>query len=875
MVGDRGAVCTTGMRIMMNKYRHPPHIAGWLIKRMFPDRGGCSILGDMIETYRYLTDEKGLLWARIWFWGQCTKAFPYFFIDELRWRIQMFKNYLLVTVRNLKKNSTYSLLNIIGLAVGMMAFILISLYVQYELSFDKHYEHAERIYRVVREGRAFTPPPLGPELKEKIPEVESVSRILRSSNTLVSHEQTHFLEEEFFWVDPEMLEIFSIPFTSGNPETALNGPFTIVLSQSVAKKYFGDADPMGKTLTVSERYAFKVTGIFSDMPANSHLVMDVAVPYETYFRVMNNDITSWRSNFSYTYVLLHEGSDPQEMENKIAPLIEAPLFKAAGVKEPYPKYFFIQPMTEIHLHSHLEQEIGVNNDMKYILLFSSIAFLILFIACVNYMNLATARSLRRGKEVGMRKVVGAQRGQLIAQFLGESVTTALLAMIFSIIMVLAALPSFNSLVQRQLGLNPLHNPQLFLGLVFTTLFVGLFAGSYPAMRMSGFRPISILSGAFTRSPKGSSLRNVLVLAQFAITIFLIVCTIAVREQLKFIKTVDIGFNKEQIITLPCRVGSIRQNIQSIKTALLQSSDIIAVSTSGCLPNNIDTFTSRDWTGRNPEEPIPIYYNTADYDYIDLFGIQIVQGRNFSMDFPSDETGVFLVNETAVKVAEWESPIGRKLTHWNGKTGEIVGVIKDFHLHSLHRPIEPLYIFLDNRNFSNVAIKIRTANIPATIDYVAEVMKKFSPSYPFSYSFFDEVFERAYFTEQRMGRVFGAFAILGIFIACLGLFGLTTFAAEQRTKEIGIRKVMGASDSKIFLLLSKEFVKWVLLANLIAWPIAYFAMNKWLQNFAYRIHIGIVAFLISGGAALLIAYLTVSYQSIKSARANPVESLRYE
>ena len=863
------------MRVMINKDPHPARFAGWLIRRMFPDRGGCSILGDMIETYRYLADDKGLSWARIWFWSQCARAFPCYIIDEFRWRIQMFKNYILVSVRNLKKNSTYSLLNIMGLAIGMAAFILISLYVQYELSFDRHYEHAERIYRVIREGRAFTPPPLGPELMEKIPEVESASRILRSSNTLVSHDHDHFLEEEFYWVDPKMLKIFSIPFTSGNPGTALNDPSAIVLSQKAAKKYFGNTDPMGKTLIVNERYEFNVSGVFDDMPANSHFVMDLVVPYETYFSVTNNDITSWRSNFSYTYVLLHEGSDPQAMENKFAPLIEVPLFKAAGIKEPYPKHFFIQPMTDIHLHSHLEQEIEVNNDLKYILLFSSIAFLILFIACVNYMNLATARSLRRGKEVGLRKVVGAQRGQLIAQFLGESVAMAVMAMIFSILMVLAALPSFNNLVQRQLGMNPLHNPQLFLGLVFTTLFVGLFAGSYPALRMSGFRPISVLSGAFTRSSKGSSLRNVLVLVQFAITIFLIVCTIAVREQLNFIKTVDLGYTKEQIITLPVRVGSIRQNIQPIKIALLQYADIIAVSTSGSLPDNIDTFTSRDWTGRNLEEPIPIYYNTADYDYIDLFGMQIVQGRNFSREFPSDETGVFLVNETAVKVAEWEIPIGRKLTHWNGKTGEIVGVIKDFHLHSLHRPIEPLYVFLDNNSFSNIAIKIKTANIPATIDHVAAVMKKFSPSYPFSYSFFDEVFEQAYFTEQRMGRVFGAFAILGIFIACLGLFGLTAFAAEQRTKEIGIRKVLGASDSKIFLLLSKEFISWVLLANLIAWPIAYFAMNKWLQNFAYRIHIGIIAFLISGGTALLIAYLTVSYQSIKSARANPVESLRYE
>jgi putative ABC transport system permease protein len=860
---------------MVKKYRHPPRIAGWLIRLMFPDGGEFSILGDMTETFRSLAGEKGLFWARTWFWIQCLKAFPSFLIDGLYWRIQMLKNYFLVTFRNLKKNSTYSLLNILGLAVGLTAFILIALYVQYELSFDRHYENAGRIYRVIREGRAFTPAALGPELKDKIPEVESAARLIRSSSTLVSFQQKNFLEEDFYWADPETLAIFSLPFISGDPSAVLNDPAAIVLSQSTAKKYFGNVDPMGKTLTVNERLQFTVAGIFGDMPANSHLVMDVVVPYSTYFRTTNNDIAGWRSNFSYTYFLLREGADPEGMENKISPYIEAPLFKAAGMKEPYPKYFFIQPMTEIHLHSHLMQEIGVNNDIKYIILFSSIALLILFIACINYMNLATARSLRRGREVGMRKVVGARKGQLIAQFLGESVAVAVLAMIFSILMVLLVLPAFNSLVERQLSLNPVQNPQLFLGLVFITLFVGLFAGSYPAVRMSGFRPISVLSGAFTRSRKGLSLRNGLVLVQFSITIFLIVCTVAVREQLKFIKTVDMGYAKEQIITLPVRGSSSRQNIQSIKAELTQYPDIIAAATSGCLPNDIDTFTSRDWTGRNPDEPIPIYYETADYDYVDLFGMEIVEGRNFSRDFPSDQAGVFLVNETAVKVAGWETTLGREFTHWSGQTGKIVGVLKDFHMLSLRSPIAPLYVFLDTSSFSNLSIKIKTDNIPAAIGHIKEIFKKFAPSYPFSYSFFDEIFEQAYFTEQRMGRIFGAFAGLAIFIACLGLFGLSAFAAEQRTKEMGIRKVLGASESKIFLLLSREFIRWVLLANLIAWPIAYLAMNKWLQNFAYRIHIGIVAFLISGGTALLIAYLTVSYQSIRSARANPADSLRYE
>ncbi|MFC2157942.1 ABC transporter permease [Acidobacteriota bacterium] len=860
---------------MKKEYRKPPRIAGWFIRRMFPDAGGCSLLGDMTETYRYLSENNGPLRARIWFWIQSGKALFRLFIDNLFWRIDMLKNYLLVTLRNIRKNSTFSFLNIIGLAIGMTAFILIVLYVQFELSFDTHFKNTDRIYRIVRDGRTFTPPPLGPELAAKIPEVETVARLIRSSNTLISIDQDNFLEEDFYWAEPETFKIFSIPFIYGDPTSALNDPSAIVLSRSTAEKYFGNEDPIGKVLTVNENLSFNVSGVFEDIPANTHFGMDVIVPFETSFRDTNIDITSWMSNYCYTYFLLHEGADPQALAEKLHPVIEAPLFKAYGAPEPYPKLYFPQPITEIHLHSHRMQEIQLNNDIRYIILFASIAFLILFIACINYMNLATARSLRRAREVGMRKVVGAQKGQLISQFLGESVVMAALAMALAIFMVNMALPSFNSLVERHLGFNPIQNPQLFLGLALITLFVGVLAGSYPAMRMSGFKPISVLSGVFSRSTRGSSLRNVLVLIQFSITIILIVCTLAVRDQLKYIKNMDVGYTKEQIITLPVRGTSLRRNIQSIKTELLQSPNITAVSASARLPNDIDTFTGRDWIGRETQEPITIFYNTADYDYIDLFGIQIVEGRNFSRDFPSDAKGAFLVNETAVKVAEWDTVLGREMTHYNGRTGQIVGVMKDFHLRSLHSPIEPLYVMLNTRSFSNIAVKVNTSNIPGTIDYMEGVIKRFSPNYPFSYSFFDEVFERAYFTEQRLGRIFSAFAVLAIFIACLGLFGLTAFAAEQRTKEIGIRKVLGATDSKIFLLLSKEFIRWVLLANIFAWPIAYYAMNKWLQNFTYRIEIGILAFLISGGIALLIAYLTVSYQSVKSALTNPVDSLRYQ
>jgi len=795
----------------------------------------------------------------------------------------MFKNYLKIAVRNIVKHKAYSFINIIGLALGMASCILIFSYVLYELSFDRYHENADRIYRLGLRGRqgekvisiALSNAPTAPALIEEYPEVENAVRFYSAPKTLVEYGDKRFYDEGILYADKTVFDVFSWPMLKGNPNTALTTAYSVVITAEMAEKYFGDEDPMGKVLAVNSRNNFVVSGVFENMPPNSHFKMDVVVPYVTYFQVYGPDITSWMSNFCYTYALLRDGTDPAAFESKIHPVIERPLYRQAGMKEPFPRLYQIQPVTEIHLRSHREQEISVNNDIKYVWLFSSIAFLILFIACVNYMNLATARSIRRGREVGMRKVVGARRGQLILQFLGESLATAFLAMGLSLILIKSTLPAFNSLVERRLIFNPAADPQLFLGLVGIVFFVGLFAGSYPALSLAKFKPASVLARSFSRSAKGSALRNVLVLAQFSISIILIVCTLTVRDQLEFINQADVGFSREQIITLPVRDDSIRRNIGAIKTELLRNTGIMDVTAAHRLPNDIDNFTSRDWTGRNPDEPITIYYNMADSDYVNLFGLEIIEGRNFSREFSSDPGGAFLVNETAVKVAEWDTVIGRKMTHLGRQSGTIVGVLKDFHLHSLHRPIEPLYIFYNPGSFSNIAIKIRTADIPATLAYAESVMKRFSPSFHFAYKFFDEVFARAYVTEQRMGKIFRSFAVLAVIIACLGLFGLAAFAAEQRTKEIGIRKVLGASVSKITLLLSREFIRWVLLANLIAWPIAYLAMSRWLQNFAYRTHMGIAVFLISGSAVLLIASLTVSYQALKSAQTDPVGTLRHE
>lgn len=787
----------------------------------------------------------------------------------------MFRNYILVALRSINRQKMHSALNIAGLAIGMAAFLLIALYVQYELSFDTYHQNSDRIYRAVREDRTLTPAPLGPALAENFSGVEAVARIIQDENMLVSRSDASFLEEEFYWAGPDLFKVFTLPFVHGDPETALRDPFSIVISQNAARKYFGDKDPLGETLIINDTMDYKVTGVFADMPSNSHFVMDLVAPYEDYFKATGNDITRWTSNFTYTYFLLREGVDPVALEKDIHRVIEAPLFEKFGVPKPYPEMYFVQPIEEIHLKSHRQQEISVNNDMVYIFLFSSIALLILFNACINYVNLATARSTRRGREVGVRKVVGARRMQLVQQFMAESIFLILLALAMALFIVNLVLPVFNHLVERQLSMAVMIEPQFLLLLVGTVLLVSVLAGAYPAINISGFKPVAVLKGAFASGKKGRKLRNILVLFQFSVSIALFICTLTINRQLDFVNDYDVGYHKDNIINLAVRDRAVRQNIEAIKSKLKQNPDVIGVAASASLPNDIDTFTSQALNPRLPDQETTIFYNTADYDFLELYGIQIEQGRNFSREFAADDQGVFLVNESAVRAAGWESPLEQTLTHWSGETGKIVGVMKDFNLHSLHSPIAPLYIYLAPDNFSHISIKVKPTNIPATLDYLEGVMKEFSPNFPFEYSFFDQEFARAYHPEQRMVNIFSSFAVLAIVVACLGLFGLSAFTAQQRTREIGIRKVMGASVTEITILLSREFIRWVIFANLIAWPLAYVVMDVWLQNFALRVDQSPLHFLLSALLAFAIAVLTVSVLSIRAASASPQMALRHE
>jgi putative ABC transport system permease protein len=789
----------------------------------------------------------------------------------------MLSNYLRVAVRGLMKNTVYSLINVIGLTTGLATFILIALYVQFELSFDRYHDRADRIYRVVRDEYCFSPPALGPRVQDRFPAVQATARVVKDGDVLVSRGDTHIIEPELHWVDPTLFDIFTIPFRHGDPRRALRAPDALVLSEKLARKYFGDGNPLGQTLTLFDRQRFLVTGVFAEIPVNSHLRMEMMAPLDTWFRLTGNDGDTWRSNFVYTYLLLRPGADPQTVQAGFFEM-ETELLRSMGVAvgPDYKRTFGIQPITEIHLNSHRQQEVSANNNMTYVILVSAVAVLVLLIACVNYMNLATARSLTRSREVGLRKVVGARRIQLVTQFLGESVTVMMLALGLSLLVAWLVLPWFNTMVEREIRFSPLDNPSLFGGILLVSLLTGLLAGIYPALFLSGFRPAAVLSRTFTGGPRPASrLRNILVLAQFTVTIVLIVSTFVVRDQLLFMRQADLGFSREQIVILPVRDRAIRQNLAVIRTELLRRPDITAVAASDSLPNDVATFTSRPWTGKSEGEPVPIYYNTADYGFVDLFDIDIVQGRNFSRDFPADAAGAFLVNETAVRTAGWKDPLGREFTHWRGNTGRIVGVMKDFHFQSLHQPIAPLYIFLDPDSVSFLSVKIQSTNVPATLAAIEDELKQFSPHWPFAYTFFDEMFERAYEDEQRLETVFGVFAGLAVVIACLGLFGLAVFTAEQRTREISIRKVLGATPGGIVLLLSRELLGWVLAANVLAWPVAWFVTNCWLEAYAYRVEPGVQPFAAAAVLAVVISGLTVSVQAVRSALANPVDNLRHE
>jgi putative ABC transport system permease protein len=860
----------------MNKI-YPPRILEKVLAYILPKYVGHTALGDFAEEYCRIADKRGRSAADSWYLFQIAKSIPAFLINSIRWGFVMFQNYMKVTLRTIRRHKGFSFINIVGLAVGMACVIIIMLWVRYELSFDRHHQKADRIFRVASESHAYppptkmvvTPPPMAHALIQEFPEIEASARLSRGGRKkLFSHGNKHFYES-FFAVDPSFFEIFTFEFVGGEPGSAFSDPFSIVLSEHQARKFFGNQNPMGQIIQFDEKTELAVTGIVKNIPSQSHLTRDIFIPFETWGKLYEEPLHAWRYWSFHTYVLTRPNVNIAEIEIK---------FPAFAEKHGIPKQkLFLQPLLSIHLHSHFQGEISPNTHVSTLLLFGSIAVLILIIACINYMNLTTARSSARFKEVGTRKVVGAHRSQISRQFLGESVIMAMFSLILSLFLVHLFLPLFNSLAERNLALSGERIFQILPGILLLVLFVGMFAGSYPAIFLSSFKPIAILKAGLRKGSQKKRLRNVLVVAQFSVSLILIIATLLVKSQLDFVRDKEMGFERDQIVVVPLLDNKIRQNVGPVLEELKRNPQILYAASSMHLPNDVGASTTIKWPGKPDDAQIWVKVSEASYDFPDLYGIKILEGRSFSREFPSDENGAFLVNESARKIIGDDFRLGIGLSHWGRPepSGQIVGIMKDFHINSIHEEIQPFYIYLNPNRGQHLSIKIQGGSIPNTIKFIRETMEKFSPYYPFEYRFFDDLFNMAYIEEQKMGRMFGVFALIAVFIACMGVFGLSAFLAEQKRKEIGIRKVLGASVSKIVYMLSRELMWLVLFANIIGWPIAYYAMSRWLENFAYRTNIHIGIFLLSSVLIFAISFVTLGYQAVKAARANPVDSLRYE
>ncbi len=870
---------------MNHKKETPPSIGEKILKTFLPKGESESVAGDYEELYTEIAQSQGKTKANAWYWAQIAKSIWAGITVHIWWSLTMFKSYLTVALRHLKRHKTFSFINISGLAIGMACCVLILLWINDEVRYDRFHEQNKNIYRVLNDlnygpysqiinGTAY---PLGPAMQEEIPEVKEMVRILYTRTILVTHEEKRFYEENFIFADPSLFIIFTFPFIKGDPQTALSSPSSIVITQEMASKYFGNQDPIGKTIRTQNQNDYIVTGVLENIPKNSYLQFGFVGSVER--AVAMGARTHWTGWLYDTFVLLQPNTPFEEVNTKLESWIKT--------KDAEESFYYLQPLVDVNMYG-LQGE----GAIRPLTLFSTLALLILIIACINYMNLATARGGTRAKEIGLRKVVGAKKYNILRQFLIESVLFALFALLISIILVALFLPVFNQISGKELSINPAQNKFLLLGILGITLLTGVLAGSYPALFLSSFQPDRILKG--TLSPKKigmstASIRKGLVVCQFILTIVLIISTTTVYRQMSFIKNRGLGFDKSYLIYTQLRSeGNLWEqynaektwlNYNTLRNELSQNPNVLGISSATCLPFGAmgQEFGQLDWDGKDPEYQVTMNHMAVDSSFFDTFQLEIIEGRFLSDEFPSDSQN-FILNEAAVKATGIKSPVGKRFRLLD-KTGIITGVIKDFHFAPLHREIEPLvihmmpYQYWMYRNY--VFIRISADNITQAIASIENMWDRAIPEYPFEFQFLDVTIDARYRSEQRLETILRIFTILAIAISCFGLFGLISFTAEQRTKEIGIRKVLGASIGSVVRLLSKEFFMLVILANTVAWPVAYFVMTKWLKNFAYRTEIGLMTFLFSGMAALAIAILTVCYQSIKAASANPLDSLRYE
>ncbi len=810
----------------------------------------------------------------------------------------VFKNYLKVAFRNLLRQKGYSFINVAGLAIGIACCILILLYVQDELSYDRQPAHADRTYRITLEGSvggndfnmAISCAPIGPTLTTEMPEVEQYARIRNFGFPVLRYKDKVFSEERFYAADSTFLEVFAVALIQGDPKTALTKPNNLVLTRSMAEKYFGDEDPLGKSINADNRRDWLVTGVIEDAPVNSHIHYDFLGSLTTY---EDSRQPFWISNNYYTYIVVRDGVTLAELSDKLPAIVrkyaEPQILQATGITfdqliESGGKYsYHLQPLTDIHLRSDLDYEAEPNGNAATVTIFGVIALAILLIACINFMNLATARSSNRGKEVGIRKTLGSNRTQLVRQFLAEAVFTTCLAVVAAMLLVYLLLPHFNQLSGKELTLDSFMSPIVVLRLLGLAAVVGLIAGSYPAFFLAAFQPVKVLKGVRTQSGEGRSanLRTGLVVFQFTISIVLIIGTIVVNNQLDFIQNRKLGFNKEQVVIVH-KTDDIGKQVYPFMEELRKNANIIDASNSTTLPGLPFSGNVHQRAGASGEDSHLIFEMRSDYDFAETYQIKMAAGRYFSRAWSTDSSAIVL-NQAAVQTfGLTDDPIGQEISAMGRTTEEsehfkVVGVMEDFHFESLHQKIRPMAIKLHHRGGLGryVSVRVAPGHIQETVAAIEETWGKFAGSQAFEHTFFDRDFARLYDAETQTRKILTLFSMLAVVVACLGLFGLASFTTEQRTKEIGIRKALGASVAAVIALLSRQFIKWVLVASAIAWLIAGFAMRSWLQNFAYHTNLEPWSFVIAAIGALVIALLTVSYQTIRAALMNPVDSLRYE
>jgi len=863
---------------MNNKNEKMPRLASWIIRLSSMEYHKHQALGDLEELYYQMIAEAGIKQANKWYRRQVFKSVPHLIHNLLYWSFTMLKSIFKITLRNLKKNKGYSFINIAGLAVGIACTFLILLWVRFELSYDRFHKNGHELHKVVFTNEAndfygdYVPGPMAEFLENEYPEIIHATN-LGGIELKLSNGNKSFSGSGFF-VHPSFFEMFTFPFKTGDSKTCFDNLLSIVITEEMADRLFGKSGIIGETVKIDDRVDLTITGVIENIPQNSSITFEILLP----FGLAPRHQKVWDNKAVQAFILIQKGIPYKEVSEKI---IDVYNDQNPGT---YKNNFFLQPLTDVHLHN-----LSGGGLITYVYIFSAMAAVILLLACINFMNLSTARSEKRFKEIGVKKVSGASRMQLVLQFLSESVIFSFIALILSLILVYMLLPSVNSLIGKRLELN-FTSETIFL-LVGITFLTGIFSGSYPAFFLTSFNVVSLLNRQFflnslfrrknsdntTGNFKNILFRKVLVVFQFSVSILFLICAVVILKQLDFIREKDLGFNKDDVIMVSLE-RSLHQNYQSFKQELLKNSRIenVALSTYG-----LDRWKSSagiGWPGKLPDQIFDIGFNWVDEDYLKTLQMEMAEGRFFSGEFQTDYTDAFVVNEAAVKAMGLKEPVGKRITRMPDSryedSGVIIGVIKDYHTESLRGSIRPFLLMLsDNGKYLNVRIK--PGNISGTISYIENTIKKMSSSHIFEYTFLDEQINNLYRIEYMTGKIVTYVTFLALFISCLGLLGLAAYSVEQRTKEIGIRKVLGSSSSKIFLLLTKDFVKWVIVANIIAWPVAWYAMNRWLQNFAFKTPLSWYVFIFAGFTVLVVALLTVSYQSIRATGKNPVYSLRYE